>query len=162
MKITDFNPATHNFTEHAVVCFIKKDDQVLLIHKLRGLGKGKINGPGGKIEKNETPLQAAMRETQEEVGLTPLRLEQMGEIFFYFTNGYSLHAHIFIASDYQGLPINTDEAIPFWSAVNQIPYDKMWEDDIEWLPHILTGRHFKASFVFDDDKMIEKELNFID
>lgn len=162
MHLKDFNSATHSFVDHAVVCFIVKEDKILLIHKLRGLGKGKINGPGGKIEEGETPLEAAIRETQEEVGLTPLNLEEMGEIFFYFTDGYSMHGHIFLATDYKGTPTNSDEAIPFWNPISQIPYEKMWEDDIEWLPHILTGRHFIASFLFDNDTMIEKELLFVD
>ena len=40
-----------------------------------GLGAGKINAPGGKLEAGETALAAAIRETQEEIGVTPLALE---------------------------------------------------------------------------------------
>ena len=36
--------------ERANLCFIVKDGSVLLIRKKRGLGAGKVNGPGGKIE----------------------------------------------------------------------------------------------------------------
>ena len=46
--------------------------RVLLIRKKRGLGAGKINGPGGKLDPGETPEQCAVRETQEELHVTAL------------------------------------------------------------------------------------------
>ena len=51
--------------ERGVLCFIVKEGRILLIEKKRGLGAGKVNGPGGRIEKGETAEQAAVRETQE-------------------------------------------------------------------------------------------------
>ena len=44
----------------ATLVFVVNNGQVLLIRKKRGLGAGKINGPGGKIDPGETILQAAM------------------------------------------------------------------------------------------------------
>lgn len=38
----------------ATLCYLLKDDQVLLAMKKRGFGEGKWNGPGGKVEKGET------------------------------------------------------------------------------------------------------------
>ena len=37
------------FSEDAVLCFIEDQENLLLIHKKTGLGKGKINAPGGRI-----------------------------------------------------------------------------------------------------------------
>ena len=56
-------------TVKATLLFIWKGDQLLLIRKKRGLGAGKINAPGGKIDPGETPLQAAERELLEELGV---------------------------------------------------------------------------------------------
>ncbi len=67
--------------ERSVLCFIFRESEVLLILKKRGLGNGKINAPGGKIEPGESPVQAAIRETQEEVGLTPHDPRYSGELF---------------------------------------------------------------------------------
>src|SRR4051812_25620324 len=100
--------------QRAVLCFIVSGGQVLLIHKKRGLGAGKVNAPGGKIEAGETPLDAAVRETQEEIGVTPSQLTERGQLHFQFTDGFALHCTVFVASAHAGTPIETDEAIPFW------------------------------------------------
>ena len=71
-------------TEYANLCFVMRGGQILLIRKKRGLGAGKINGPGGRLEKGETALESAIRETQEELGVTPTGLEHIGELFFQF------------------------------------------------------------------------------
>lgn len=36
--------------ERAVLVFLRDGDQLLLIHKKRGLGTGKVNAPGGRVE----------------------------------------------------------------------------------------------------------------
>ena len=64
--VDDIDWPLWQFTEHAVLCFIVDGDRILLIHKKTGLGAGKVNGPGGRIEPGESPLQAAVRETEEE------------------------------------------------------------------------------------------------
>ena len=67
-----------NPEERVTLMFVIQDGQILLIHKKRGFGKGKINGPGGKIESGETPRECAIRETQEELCIMPIRLTQVG------------------------------------------------------------------------------------
>jgi 8-oxo-dGTP diphosphatase len=69
-------------TERAVLCFVRRDGELLLIRKKRGLGAGKVNGPGGRIEDGESAEQAAVRETFEEVGVRPLRVSEAGELAF--------------------------------------------------------------------------------
>lgn len=51
--------------------FSRSLDQVLLIRKNRPAWQaGKLNGIGGKIEPNETPIEAMRREFWEEAGLS--------------------------------------------------------------------------------------------
>lgn len=140
--------------DEAVLTFIRRQRQLLLIVKKRGLGYGKINAPGGRIEPGETPEQAAVRETQEEVGLTPLGLRPAGQLDFAFTDGYSLRCHAFTANDCKGSPTETDEASPFWCCETEIPYGRMWSDDRLWIPLMLESRPFQAQFVFDGDLML--------
>jgi 8-oxo-dGTP diphosphatase len=148
--------------ECANLCFIVKDERVLLIRKKRGLGAGKINGPGGKVEPGETPLESAIRETQEEIGVTPSDLEERGELHFQFVDGYSLLCTVFVAREFAGEPIETDEAIPLWFDFDAIPFDEMWADDRHWLPQTLSGCAFDAWFVFDGDTMLSQDVRWRD
>ncbi len=111
------------------------------------------------MEKGETALESAVRETQEEVGVTPTGLEQIGELFFQFLDGYKLHVTVFAASGCEGELIETDEATPLWTDVNKIPYEEMWEDDAIWLPLLLRRKKFRGYFVFDGDKLLNHRLN---
>jgi 8-oxo-dGTP diphosphatase len=148
-------------TERANLCFIIRDGRILLIHKKRGLGAGKINGPGGRLEPGETPMQAAIRETQEEIGVTPLELEEVGELFFQFVDGYKLHVTVFVAGDCTGRLIETDEACPIWTDISRIPYDEMWQDDPYWLPLALSGSRFKGYFVFEVERLLNHRVDIV-
>lgn len=142
----------------ATLCLILDGDRVLLIRKKRGLGAGKINGPGGRIDPGETPARCAVREVQEELGVTPLGVDERGTLSFQFVDGLALHVHVFVASSHEGQPVETDEAIPLWTALSAIPYQEMWADDAVWMPHLLAGRRFTLRAVFDGDAMLSHEL----
>jgi 8-oxo-dGTP diphosphatase len=146
-------------TDRATLLFVLDGDQILLIRKKRGLGAGKINGPGGRIEPGESPKDCALRELHEEVGLRALSPVKWGEHHFQFTDGYSLHVHVFASTDFTGVPIETDEAIPMWFSCSELPYDEMWEDDRLWLPHMLAGRRFTGWYLFDGDSMVDYRLD---
>lgn len=145
-------------TEYANLCFVMRDGQILLIRKKRGLGAGKINGPGGRLEPGETALQAAVRETQEELGVTPTGLAQIGVLHFHFLDGYKLHVAVFAASGCEGEAIETPEAIPVWTDLDKIPYHDMWQDDPHWIPLLLKRNKFRGYFVFDGDKLLSYRM----
>lgn len=145
--------------ERAVLCFVLDGRRVLLIHKKTGLGAGKINGPGGRIEPGETARDAAVRETREETGLTPAGLSEAAELSFLFTDGYSLHCVAFLAAAWTGELTETREALPFWCETDDIPYDRMWADDVLWLPRALGGERLAGRFVFDGDAMLDFALS---
>ncbi len=145
-------------SEKAVIVFIKSKGSIVLIEKKTGLGAGKINGPGGRIEKGETPEEAAVRECREEIGVTPLELSLKAELSFVFTDGYSLYGYAFTAGGYEGNLVETYEAKPFLCDEGEIPYGKMWEDDILWLPHALSGKKVYGRFIFENDRMLSSNV----
>lgn len=146
----------------ATLLFVIREGQILLIRKKRGLGAGKVNGPGGRLDPGETVLQAAIREVEEELCVTPSAPRKAGQHRFQFTDGYSLHVHVFVSDDFTGVPTETDEAIPLWVGVDAIPYDEMWADDVHWIPLMLAGRRFMGWWVFDDEVMLSQRLVEID
>lgn len=144
--------------QRANLCFILQGQRILLIRKKRGLGASKINAPGGKIDPGETPLDAAVRETFEELGVRPLGAEQRGELHFQFRDGYSLHCTVFLAFDFAGEPRETAEAVPLWTPLDQIPYDEMWPDDRHWLPLLIGGENLAGYFEFDGEELLTRKV----
>ena len=51
---------------------------------------GDISFPGGRKEKNETPLETALRETQEELGILPEQITLLGKTDFMLTTSGAL------------------------------------------------------------------------
>jgi phage-related protein (TIGR01555 family) len=79
-----------NATGDGILCGIRSDNKL-------------IGGPGGNIQEGETPAQAAIRETREEFGITPLNLRRIGQIknFEYGEYGEPL---IYLCTEYEGEP----------------------------------------------------------
>lgn len=152
------NWATWEPRVRANLLFIIREKKILLIRKKRGFGAGKINGPGGKVDPGETPLQSALRETFEELGIIVRNAVQHGELHFQFRDGFSLHCVVFRAQDFEGEPHETDEAVPLWTPLDQIPYDEMWADDRHWLPLLIRGAYFTGYFEFDGEQLLDRRI----
>ena len=146
----------------ATLMFVVRDGEILLIEKLTGIGMGKVNGPGGKIDPGENAEQAVIRECQEELHITPLAPVKMGELHFSMSDIPDIHCHVFMASEFVGEPTATREANPLWTKVSEIPYDKMWEDDRHWLPQMLDGQMFNGRFEFEGEAIEWMEMEFGD
>lgn len=146
----------------ATLMFIVRDGEVLLIEKLRGIGMGKINGPGGKIDPGETPLECVIRECQEELHITPIKPVKMGELWFAMSDIPDIHCHVFTATEFEGTPTATEEAVPIWTKIEDIPWDKMWEDDAHWLPQMLEGQKFLGRFLFEGERMQWRDVQLED
>jgi 8-oxo-dGTP diphosphatase len=142
----------------ATLMFIVRDGRILLIEKKRGHGAGKINGPGGKIDPGETSLEAAIRETQEELGITPLSPRKLGELWFVMSDVPDILCHVYRADAFEGEPVETAEAVPVWASLDDIPYDRMWVDDVMWLPLLIDDVAFRGRFVFEEEAMLFHQI----
>jgi len=148
-------------TIRATLLFVVRHDEVLLIRKQRGLGAGKINGPGGKIDPGETARECAIRETFEELRITATGVDEAGVLRFQFVDGTAIHCVVFRADGYEGEPTETDEAIPLWCRVDAVPFDRMWPDDELWFAHLLAGRRFEGRCLFDGDQLLDAVIETI-
>lgn len=142
----------------ATLMFVTRGDEVLLIHKLTGIGEGKVNGPGGKIDPGETAEQAIIRECQEELHITTLNPIKMGELCFAMSDIPDIHCHVYVTEEFEGTPTATVEADPFWCKISDIPYEKMWDDDQFWLPQMLAGNKVFGRFSFECEDILWKEI----
>ncbi|KAL5485414.1 hypothetical protein ACEPAI_8056 [Sanghuangporus weigelae] len=110
-ELRRFKPFTNVF-----VCD-RKNGRMLLGMKKRGFGKNMYNGFGGKLEPNESPLEAAIRELKEEAGISA-NLEECGVLLFVnASTEYCHYVHMYRAYEYDGEPIETEEMHPQWFAI---------------------------------------------
>jgi|TARA_B100001964_G_scaffold59256_1_gene67198 8-oxo-dGTP diphosphatase len=159
VKVADIDWNTWVPQEIATLMFVIKGGQILLIRKKRGLGAGKINGPGGRLEAGESPRECAIRETREELLIDPVNVEFAAELFFHAEDMPRIHGFVFTATNYDGTPTETEEAIPLWFSIEDIPYGEMWEDDIHWLPQVIEGCVVDAWFTFAAESMLDYKVN---
>ncbi|AWR95159.1 8-oxo-dGTP diphosphatase [Acidianus brierleyi] len=127
-----------------------KDNEVLMIEKKRGLGKGLLTFPGWKIE-NETSYECALRELEEEVNVKGYDPLYAGRILFKQENGYVISMYVYLIRKFSGVIKETDEAKPFWQRTDDIPYARMWQDDRFWLYKVLSGKIVDCVFTFSND-----------
>lgn len=134
-------------------------EKILLCMKKRWFGKWLWNGAGGKCELWESIEEAMIRELEEETGLKTQReeLENMWVLHFYFeqNSDWNQDVNIFKIKKFHWLPTETEEMKPEWFEISEIPYTQMWEDDIIWLPRMLSGEKVEYSFYFWNDGKIK-------
>ena len=123
----------------SVLCGQRKNDS----------DKGLTCGPGGHIETGETPEDAAIRETQEEFGITPTELIPFGIGSEY--NG--LQPFLFICTKYEGKIKcdNVEMEHPHWQGIEYImhsgdeEYFKPFYDGVEkMLKALFPSRYDEA------------------
>ena len=141
-------------TVEATICHIIDGDRLMLQKKSAGLfGEGKWNGVGGKLKAGETPQEGAVREALEETGLLASHLKRHGALNFYFGQKAMPDwvVHVFSTSSFEGVLKPSEEGALRWFALDEIPYEEMWQDDEHWLPLLLEGRRFNGDFYFNEE-----------
>jgi len=109
---------------NAAVMLIIKDGLILSVSRRND--KNKWGLPGGKQEADETPEQAAIRETFEETGVKVSKCE-----FIFLRDeprvspeGEDFHAYCFYATEWEGIPQNSEEGEVTWLWEYDLIHDK--------------------------------------
>lgn len=147
--------------QNVTILFLIKNEQVLLAMKKRGFGEGLWNGVGGKQENNETIEQTARRECYEEIIVKPIQLKLVAKLRFIFMEdekGVKVihYCSVYLCNKWTGEPIETEEMRPQWFNKKELPYNKMWPDDIIWIPKIMAGEKIDGHFYFNSSNNIVK------
>lgn len=133
----------------ATIVFRESDSHVLLI-KRRDIPVWVL--PGGGIEEGETPEEAAIRETEEETGLS-IKIKR--KVALYKKNGcFTKHTHFYECVTVKGAISTGNETkdIAFFPVVSLpkklVPTFKTWiEDALNHHPSVLVKPIKKASYL---------------
>ncbi|KIO28846.1 hypothetical protein M407DRAFT_242800 [Tulasnella calospora MUT 4182] len=164
--------------------FNENSTKVLLGLKKRGLGCGFYNGFGGKVNPGETPADAALRELQEEAGISS-NLAHAGTLLFTSAADPKLHhIEIYRGDDWSGEITESEEMRPEWfrvpsyarsgviptSAIKEwsdvpgedglrtVPFGQMWADDRFWFHLLVAKRPFIGRVDFGEP-LVKGDLN---
>lgn len=142
--------------------FLIKENEICLAMKKRGFGAGRYNGVGGKLQEGESIEQAVIRETKEEIGVDVKEMHKVAILDFSFANKpeWNQECHTYFCTEWEGVPTESEEMKPEWFTVDSIPFEKMWPDDIFWLPRVIKGENLKAEFTFGEgDAVLDQKIS---
>lgn len=148
----------------ATLVYVKRPGQTLMLHRIKRAGdmhQGKWNGLGGKFEPGESPEACAIREVQEESGLTIRSPELRGFLTFpKFRPDEDWYAFVFVARSFTGELIDSTEGVLQWiddAALLSLP---LWEGDRVFLPWLTQPRFFSARFVYEAGRYVSHTVTF--
>jgi len=145
-----------------VLCIVHNQEtgSVLLGMKKRGFGAGKWNGFGGKVADGEDIEKVAHRELWEEAGIQAHDLSKRGILDFEYVNDGKIHeVHIFLTTQFVGVPTESEEMRPQWFAVDEIPFERMWVSDGLWLSSMcLAGKKFKGRVRLSGESILDHSI----
>ena len=115
--------------------------------------RGEISFPGGRLDAGECVLQAALRETQEEIGLSPEDVEVVGELNSMATVVSNSHI-VPIVGRYR-IPPKLHAVNSEVDRVFSVPLSELVRTDTYSQEHwIFDDREFQINFFYLDDETI--------
>ena len=145
----------------ATRCFIINNKKVMVInYKEPHRRAGWYDIPGGKIEKDEIPIQTAIREVFEETTLIVDKLERKGNLIVEYPDRI-FDFEVFVAKQFNGVPADLQENSSEWIEIDELvskhnifaniqllspKYIKYLKDD---------SSDFKMHIFIDNDENIE-------
>lgn len=117
-KLKNYKPYINGYKNmkraSVLIPIVKKDNSHYILFELRSKNlktqPNEISFPGGKIENNETPLSAVIRETCEELGTYKENINIISPLDLLITPGNMIiHPFVGYINDIDNLNINKDE-----------------------------------------------------
>ncbi len=103
----------------AVRTFLIDNKKVVAIKYTTKNNYGYYDIPGGKIEKNETSLDASIREFEEETTMKISNPKYSGNLIIEYPNKI-FDLDIYLVTEYSGKPIETKENMAFWIDIEDL------------------------------------------
>lgn len=147
----------HNNT---TVCYLKKDNKVLMIKFFNKWGQV-YAPPGGKFESGESPLDCITREFYEETGLKLINPRLQG--ISYWQDSIEGIIFVYTAEEYEGELINSSsEGKLEWIEIENLASINQFEQNGKFTPYLFKDELFEGKFLLDDEcKVIKYEIRKI-
>ena len=114
------------------LCYLEQDGCYLMLHRIKkkkDVNHDKWIGVGGKFEPGETALACALREVQEETGLTMQNPQYRGIVAFSCAPWPAERMHLYTCTEFTGTMTDCNEGTLEWvpkEAVQNLP---IWPGD---------------------------------
>ena len=148
----------------STLCYIKKNNQTLMLHRIKkknDIHKNKWNGLGGKLERGESPEECVKREVFEESGLIIESPNLHGVITFPKFDGIDdWIVFVYTANNFEGNLIDCDEGKLDWVSDDQLLKLNLWEGDKIFIPWLTQDKFFSAKFIYEKKKLINYDVIF--
>lgn len=145
---------------NSTVCYLKRDNKVLMIKFLKKWGKV-YAPPGGKFEEGESPLDCIIREFYEETGLTLInpRLQGMS----YWKDEFEGIIFVYTAEDFKGnLTTMSEEGNLEWISFNDLGTIPQFDQNQKFIPYLFKDDLFEGKFLLDSKcKVLKHEIRKI-
>lgn len=145
-KFKNYKPYINGFENmkraSILVPIVKIEDSYYILFEVRSKNlrtqPSEISFPGGKIENGETPMDAAIRETCEELGTSEDNIEIISQLDLLITHmNLIIHPYVGILNNINHLDINKDEVdhtflVPITHLIENKP--KYYKNKLEVIP----------------------------
>ena len=133
-----------------MILLIEEENDLYLILEKRALTlrkqPGDISLPGGGIEIGETPREAAIRETFEELNIEKENIQVIGEMDYFVTSFDSvIYPFVGTIKNFNGFPNGNEDEV---AEVFKVPVKFFLQNEPEE-HEVLIKQHFKEDFPFD-------------
>lgn len=129
---------------NSTLCYIKKNNQYLLLHRVKkdhDLNHGKWIGVGGKFEPGESADECVVREVYEETGLTITKFFCHGIIKFISGAWEDQDMYLYTATEFEGeLISDCPEGELKWVDADEVLKLPTWEGDKYFMEPLLSGQ----------------------
>ena len=103
----------------AVRTFLINDNKVIVIKYKTNKNMNYYDIPGGKVEENESAIDASIREFKEETGIEVINQKYKGNVIIEYPN-MVFDFDIYLVNDYKGNPQEFDESYSMWINIEDL------------------------------------------